>query len=76
MEPLTLDRAFRRLVDDYRDRCLWFLREDYYPETPAARERVLVWIEGRGDLDAFRRVAALRAWLSHSSNETSAVSSQ
>lgn len=22
-----------RLVDEYRARCLWFLREDYYPES-------------------------------------------
>ena len=23
----------RGLVDEYRSRCLWFLREDYYPAT-------------------------------------------
>jgi len=22
----------RRLVDDYRDQCLWFLRRDFYPD--------------------------------------------
>lgn len=47
----------RRLVDDYRTRCLWFLRRDHYPATDAARDRVLRLIARHGDLDAFRRVA-------------------
>ena len=68
------DDRFRRLVDDYRARCLWFLREDYYPATAAERERVLRLIEQHGDLPAFRRVAEIRAWLSPNSSETSAVS--
>lgn len=65
---------FRRLVDDYRSRCLWFLREDYYPENASASERVLDLIERHGDLQALRRVAAVRAWLLRNSSETSAVS--
>jgi hypothetical protein len=27
------DQALRALVDEYRDRCLWYLRRDYYPAT-------------------------------------------
>jgi len=69
-----LDAAFRRLVDDYRTRCLWFLREDYYPTSAAEREQVLRQVEQHGDLDAFRRVAELRTWLSQRSSETSAGS--
>jgi hypothetical protein len=68
------DARVRRLVDDYRTRCLWFLREDYYPETAGECERVLGFIERYGDLHAFRRVAEMREWLSPSSSETSAVS--
>jgi hypothetical protein len=68
------DDRFRRLIDDYRARCLWFLREDYYPATASERERVLRLIEQHGDLPAFHRVAEIRAWLSRQSNETSAVS--
>ena len=68
------DDRLRRLVDDYRVRCLWFFREDYYPATPSERERVLALIEQHGDLEAFGRVAEIRAWLSPPSNETSAVS--
>ena len=64
----------RRLVDDYRVRCLWFLRDDYYPATADERERVLRLIERHGDLAAFRRVAEVRTWLSRRSSGTSAAS--
>ena len=69
MEP-----KLHRLVDEYRATCLWFIREDYYPETPEARERILTLIGQHGDLQAFRRVAELRTWLSQPSSGTSAVS--
>lgn len=72
--PPDLDAAFRQLVDEYRTRCLWFLREDYYPTSTTEREEVLRQIEQHGDLDAFRRAAELRTWLSQRSNETSAGS--
>lgn len=73
MEALASEDSIRRLVDDYRTRCLWFLREDYYPTTPAECERVLRLIEQHGDLRALRRVADLRTWLSRRSSETSAA---
>lgn len=66
------EAEFRRFVDQYRTRCLWFLREDYYPATPAEREEVLRQIAQHGDRDAFRRVAQFRTWLSQHSSETSA----
>ena len=62
----------RRLVDDYRATCLWFLREDYYPVTAPERERILSLIAQHGDQQAFRRVAEVRSWLSRHSSETSA----
>jgi hypothetical protein len=69
----ALDAQLHLLVDEYRCRCLWFLREDYYPATKVEPERVLHLIERHGDLQALRRVAALRAWLSRDFNETSAA---
>jgi hypothetical protein len=63
-----------RLVDDYRSRCLWFLRRDYYPRTRAEILRVLRQIEGHGDQSAFQRAARIRAWLSRSSSGSSAAS--
>jgi len=70
----SLEAELRRLVDEYRSRCLWFLRPDFYPTSKAERDRVLTLIVQRGDGQAFRRVAELRAWLSRSSSETSAAS--
>lgn len=74
MDPASVEAALRLLVDEYRARCLWFLRDDYYPRTASERERILTQIAERGDLQAFRRVAELRTWLSQRSSETSAVS--
>ena len=74
---MTDDRAVaavRELVDRYRAQCLWFLRADYYPQTPEEVERVCRLIERYGDLDALRRVAEVRPWLSLPSNATSAGS--
>ncbi len=76
MHPDAFDvsAAVKRLVDEYRDRCLWFLREDYYPVTDDDRLRVLGWIERGGDLAAYRRAAEIRRWLSRTSSAPSAAS--
>lgn len=63
----------RVLMDRYRTQCLWFLREDYYPQTREEACRVLEQIERHGDAAAFRAAAALRQWLSPSSSAPSAV---
>lgn len=57
------NEALCRLVDRYRARCLWFLREGYYPETPADALRVLDSIQRHGDVEAFQRAGALKRWL-------------
>jgi hypothetical protein len=71
-EPIA--DAVRRLVDEYRDRCLWFLRVDYYPEGPEAILRTLDYIERHGDRQAYVRAAEIRRWLSRRSSASSAVS--
>jgi hypothetical protein len=63
--------ALRELVDEYRDRCLWFLRRDYYPATNAEAHRVLDAIQRYGDRDGFRRAAQIHRWLSPPSNVAS-----
>jgi hypothetical protein len=68
----TVMRNVSALVDEYRTRCLWFLREDYYPRTPAEACCVLEFIERHGDVAAFRKAAVLRQWLLLNSNSTSA----
>ena len=66
-------RSVNALVDDYRASCLWFLREDYYPQTLAEACRVLESIERHGNVTAFRKAAELRQWLSQNSSVASAV---
>lgn len=51
----ALDAEVRSLVDEYRERCLWFVRADYYPSTAEEILRTLRWIRARGDRDAFQR---------------------
>jgi hypothetical protein len=70
----TACEEINRLVDEYRVRCLWFLRPDYYPSTLEDRLRVLDYIERHGDVEAFRRVARMRRWLSPDSSARSAGS--
>jgi hypothetical protein len=73
-EPARLRDVVNRLVDEYRPRCLWFLREDYYPVTDDERIRVLEQIERHGDVAAYRRAAELRQCLSRTSSAPSAGS--
>ena len=63
-----------RLVDEYRDRCLWFLRRDFYPKTLEERLRVLGYIERHGDRSGFQRAAQARQWLLQNSRKESAAS--
>jgi hypothetical protein len=52
-----------RLVAEYRDRCLWFLRADFMPETDEEIVRVLDHIERYGDRAAYERAEAIKRWL-------------
>lgn len=72
--PAALDAELRALVDEYRARCLWFLRPDLYPEDREQALRVLGHIETHGDREGFVRAGRLREWLSPSSSEPSAGS--
>jgi hypothetical protein len=71
-DPLA--EAVDRFVDEYRARCLWFLRPDYYPSTVEERLSVLDYIQRHGDREAFRRAAEMRRWLSPTSSAPSAGS--
>lgn len=70
----TSAEAVHQLVDQYRARCLWFLRPDYYPSTLEEQLHVLEYIERHGDREAFRRAATLKRWLSPPSSAPSAGS--
>ncbi len=72
-DEVSVMRRVHELVDEVRAQCLWFLREDYHPRTPAEACRVLEAIERHGDVATFRKAAALRQWLSRRSSSPSAV---
>ncbi len=74
LDEKSVAEAVDRLVDEYRVRCLWFLREDHYPKTREERLRVLGYIERYGDMEAFRRAGELRQWLSQTISAPSAGS--
>jgi hypothetical protein len=74
VDERTVVETLNRLVDTYRARSLWFLRPDYYPETPVERLRALDLIERHGDREAFKEAAALRRWLLQNSSSASAGS--
>lgn len=68
------EAELRSLVDEYRTRCLWFLRDDLYPGTRQEALQVLDQIERHGDRDAFLRAGRIRRWLSQTSSAPSAAS--
>jgi hypothetical protein len=74
MDAQAVRSALHALIDQYRTRCLWFLRVDFYPETLPEQLRVLSLVERHGDVEGFRRAKELRKWLSRPSNEVSASS--
>jgi len=59
------------LMRRYRSRCLWFLAEDFMPETPEQAMRVLEYIERYGDREGFIQARRLKQWLSPSISEAS-----
>lgn len=69
----SIEAELRGLVDEYRTRCLWFLRPDFYPQTREDVLRVLRHIEKNADREGFIRAARIRQWLSPPSSGSSAV---
>ncbi len=59
------------LVEEYRDRCLWFLKPDFVPSTVQEAEYALDLIERYGDRSAYVRAEKLRQWLSRLSRPQS-----
>jgi hypothetical protein len=72
--PAHVQQELDRLVEEYRSRCLWSLRPDFLPRTLGEAREALRQIESHGDLEAFRRVARIKPWLSPPSSATSAGS--
>ena len=75
VDPAATDplEHVRRLVDECRTTCLWYLRPDYQPASVEEALRVLEAIARHGDLEAHRRSSEARRWLSPPSSSPSAV---
>ncbi len=59
------------LIGNYRSSCLWFLAEDFVPETRQQAMRVLTYIERYGDREGFVQARRLKQWLSLSTSDES-----
>jgi hypothetical protein len=60
-----------KLIGAYRSRCLWFLAEDFVPETREQAIRALEYIERYGDREGFVQARRIKQWLSPSISEES-----
>ncbi len=69
--PEDLQAEVAKLVEDYRDQCLWFLDPHYVPTTPEEILRVLDLIERYGDRSSFLRAEKLKQCLQHRSSAKS-----
>ena len=70
-DNMNTQEQLAELIKEYRDQCLWFLRADYFPETPEESRSVLNLIARYGNRDAFTRAQMIKSWLSHDSRATS-----
>ena len=66
-----IEKQLAELIERYRLRCLWFLAEDFVPETHEQAVRVLEYIERYGDREGFVQARRLKQWLSRSISEKS-----
>jgi hypothetical protein len=66
-----IEQRIKRLVEDYRAQCLWFLRPDYMPTTTDEILNVLSLIQRYGDRAGYLRAAEIRSWLSQRSRQPS-----
>ena len=64
VKEIVESEAFKAVVEDYRDVCLWFADLSKPPRNEVQLEQVLSSIETYGDANAFKRVGRIRSWLS------------
>lgn len=74
MDRVSLIAEIDVLVEANRNRCLWFLRQDYLPTTDDERLWVLTQIQRRCDRATFVRAGLCKRWLSPTSSAASAGS--
>ena len=63
IQEIVDSEAYKSVVRDYRDVCLWFADLSKSPQNEVQLEQVLSSIETYGDAEAFRRIGKIRSWL-------------
>lgn len=71
MMESEITQQLMELIGRYRSRCLWFLAEDFVPETRQQAVRVLEYIERYGDREGFVQARRLKQCLSPNISEES-----
>ena len=64
IQEIVNSEAYKSVVRDYRDVCLWFADMTKSPQNEVQLEQVLSSIETYGDAEAFKRTGRIRSWLS------------
>jgi hypothetical protein len=73
LQRRTVWEDVTRLVDEHRDRCLWFLALNFQATDDQSAIRALRYIERYGNKAAFEQARTLRTWLQQHSSANSAV---
>ncbi len=68
---ITVAENVKKLVEDYRAQCLWFMRPDYMPTSTDQILNALSLIERYGDRAGYQRAEEIKSWLLHHSKPQS-----
>jgi hypothetical protein len=73
MNAETIMAEVQELVSRSRAACLWFLKEDIFPETPSQALSILESIARHGDRETYVQARRLKEWLLLHSSEKSSL---
>ena len=71
ISELIIEQA-HALIRQYKDQCLWFMREDYLPTDRAGLLRSMRSIENNGTREAYVQARNIEQWLLQDSKKRSA----
>ncbi|MFC1582326.1 hypothetical protein ACFL4W_02185 [Planctomycetota bacterium] len=72
LEDAEVKADLTALISEYRERSMWFLREDFMPSNDTEAVQVLEYIEKHADREGFKRARRLKQWFLHHTSKTSA----
>jgi hypothetical protein len=63
MNKSDISKELHLLTEQYRNTCLWFLRDDFFPKTNKEALLVVNAVKRYGDGDGYKRARKIEAWL-------------